>query len=318
MNLIILMGVIRLQTGNKLSEVWNQHLKWGVPINLVGGIIGGGALALAYEMFEALGVLVFFLPVIATSYSFRLYVSNMKEYVNKLEAANRDLDEANIGLLETLGAVIDAYDIYTYGHSTQVAIYAEAIAEKMGLSAEAQTTIVKAALVHDVGKIGIMDSIIGKPAALTDDEYNIVKRHPVIGAEIVGRMKGVQALVPLVRHHHERWDGYGYPDGLVGEEIPLGARVIAVADSFDAIFSDRPYRPTRSFKDARDEIARGAGIQFDPEVVAAFLALAEERERDFFKNSAALADRALLVAGLGAATTGARILKKSMIPDLPR
>jgi putative nucleotidyltransferase with HDIG domain len=237
-------------------------------------------------------------------------------YVNKLEELNRSLDEANRGLLETLGAVIDAYDVYTYGHSTQVAIYAEAIAEKMGLARDEQAVVIKAALVHDIGKIGVVDSIFSKEGAPTDEEWNLVQRHPIIGAEIVGRMKGLQELVPLVRHHHERWDGRGYPDGLEGEEIPLGARILALADSLDAMCSDRPYRRTRSFEEVMEEIAECSGTQFDPDVVKAFFAVAREKGRDFFKNSAVTVDKVLRKNGVASAShNDLRYLKKSMVAD---
>ena len=172
-------------------------------------------------MFTYLGLAVFLLPILATSYSFRLYVSNSKVYVDQLEKVNKNLDDANMGLLETLGAVIDAYDMYTFGHSTQVAVYAGELATRLGMSPEEHQKIIKAALVHDLGKVPIYDSIIRKKGRLTDEEYNLLKRHPAIGAEIISRMKGLQDLIPIVRHHHERWDGLGYPDGLAGEEIPL-------------------------------------------------------------------------------------------------
>jgi len=313
-NVIILLGVIALQTERHPLDIWRRDLQWTAPISILGGVLGGGALALAYEMFGVLGLAVFFLPVLATSYSFRLYVANTKDYVNRLEEVNRSLDEANLGLLETLGAVIDAYDVYTYGHSTQVAVYAGAIAEKMNLPAEEQSVVVKAALVHDVGKIGVMDSIFSKGGPLTDEECNLVRRHPIIGAEILGRTKGLQELVPVVRHHHERWDGGGYPDGLEGEEIPLGARILALADTLDALCSDRPYRRTRSFKEVMEEIAECSGTQFDPDVVKAFFAVAEERDRDFFKNSAVTVDKVLRKNGVASISKDLRYLKKSMMP----
>ncbi len=314
-NLAILIGVITLQTGRPPWQIWRQDFQWAAPIAVVGGVLGGGSLALAYAMFGVLGLAVFFLPVLSIAYSFRLYVANTSGYLEQLETMNSSLDEANIGLLETLGAVIDAYDVYTNGHAAQVAIYAEAIANKMGLSPDEQALIVKAALVHDVGKIGVMDSIMGKPGRLTDAEFDLMKRHPVIGAEIVGRMKGLQDLLPLVRSHHERWDGRGYPDGLVAEEAPLGARILTLADSLDAMFSDRPYRPLRSFEEVKVEIERCAGAQFDPLVVDAFLALAAEQDEAFFRNSAATVDRAVSLFGLDNLDTAARLLKKSMIPS---
>ena len=238
----------------------------------------------------------------------------MKGYVDKLEDMNLTLGEINLGLLETLGAIIDAYDVYTYGHSTQVATYAAAIVERLDLPPDEQARVVKAALIHDLGKVGIMDSIISKPGPLTDEEYNILKRHPVIGAEIINRMKGFQDLVPLVRHHHERWDGRGYPDGLEKDEIPIGARVLAMADSLDAMLSDRPYRPTRSMKEVVEEVTSCTGTQFDPVVVEAFFDVKATKPRDFFKNSAAFIDKSVLVNQMGYISGGMRyFIKKDML-----
>jgi putative nucleotidyltransferase with HDIG domain len=237
----------------------------------------------------------------------------MRDYVNQLEEANINLEKSNLGLLETIGAIIDADDTYTYGHSTQVASYVAAICEKMALPSKQQEIIVKAALVHDIGKVGVMDTIVSKPSALTDDERNIMKRHPNIGAEILERMEGFLDLVPIVRHHHERWDGKGYPDGLQGDEIPLGARIMAVADTADAMLSDRPYRPTRSLKEVSVEIQRLSGTQFDPQVAEAFIKLLKDKERGFFKNSAATVDQKLRVSEAKKIGIDNRYLKKSMI-----
>jgi putative nucleotidyltransferase with HDIG domain len=317
-NVAILIGVLVLQTRRHPLEIWKRDFQWASPIAILGGIVGGGALALAYEMFNVVGVAVFFLPVLTTGYAFRLYVDNMKGYVDRLEEVNLTLEESNLELLETLGAVIDAYDVYTYGHSTQVAVYAGAIAEKMNLSPKEQAVVVRAALVHDIGKVGIVDSITAKTGRLTDEEYNVMRRHPAIGAQIVGQMKGLQELTPLVRHHHERWDGGGYPDGLEGAEIPLGARILALADTLDAMFSDRPYRSTRSFREVVEEIVCSSGEQYDSDVVEAFLVLAKEKGRDFFANSAASVDRAVQVARVASTDDGGvrYFLKKSMLADL--
>ena len=219
--------------------------------------------------------------------------------------------EINIDLLDTLSGVIDAYDLYTYGHSRQVATYARAIAEKMGLSPDEQTLIVKAALVHDIGKVGISDSIISKEGRLTDQEYQIIKRHTIIGAEIVGHMKGLKDLVPLIRSHHEHWDGKGYPDGLIKDEIPLGARILSVADTLDVIMSDRPYRTTRSFREAREEMVRCSGTQFDPDIIDALMVVAAEKGPAFFKNSAATVDHTVPLKDTS--PTIPRFLKKSMM-----
>jgi putative nucleotidyltransferase with HDIG domain len=314
-NLTLLVGVIFLQTGRNPIEIWGQDFSWGVPIHILGGILGGGALALAYESFSILGLLVFFLPVLMTSYSFRLYANNMRNVVDRLEEINRDLDESNIELLHTLGAVIDAYDAYTYGHSTQVALYARALGEQLGYPKKELDLLFKAGLIHDLGKIGITDTIISKQGPLTDEEYSIVKRHVLIGADIVGQMKGLYELVPLVKHHHERWDGKGYPHGLKGEAIPLGARILALADSLDTMFSDRPFRQTMGFDEVVEEIQGCSGTQFDPQVVAAFLALAQVRGNAFFKNSAATVDKSIQDTGIANFSHSLRYMKKSMISD---
>lgn len=314
-NIAILIGVLTLQTGERPLQIWRKNFAWGMPITVIGGVVGGGALAMAYQMFGVFGVLVFLLPVAAIGYSFRLYIANTRVYVNQLEELNKDLDDANVGLLETLGAVIDADDMYTYGHSAQVAIYAEALAERLGVSKSEQILIVKAALVHDVGKVGIKDTIIGKQGRLTDEEYKVVKRHPVIGAEIVGRMKGLQELVPLVRHHHERWDGRGYPDGVGGEEIPMGSRILALADTVDAMYSDRPYRMTRNLKEVIDEVVRCSGTQFDPKVVEGFLELVQDKPAGFFKNSAVTVDTVLVMSGMPSIGSGRYMKRGTMTTE---
>jgi putative nucleotidyltransferase with HDIG domain len=328
-NIVLLIGVITLQTSRPPLMIWKQDFQWAVPISIVGGVLGGGAMAIAYQMFGLPGLLVFSLPVWLTSYSFRLYVRNTRGYVNRLEQLNKDLDlanrslnranqeleTANLELLETLGAVVDAYDVYTGGHSTQVAVYAVALAQKLGLPEEDQVRAAKAALVHDIGKVGVTDAIIGKQGPLSPEEYNLVKRHTTIGAEIVGRMTGLQELVPLVKHHHERWDGKGYPSGLTGEEIPLLARVLALADSIDVACSDRPYRHTFSFRQVREEIARCSGTQFDPQVVGAFFALLEEKGPEVLKNSAASVDKTIHLKAIGQISQTTRYLKKSQVAE---
>jgi putative nucleotidyltransferase with HDIG domain len=173
-------------------------------------------------------------------------------------------------LLERLSAALEARDPYTHGHSRRVTRYSEAIARGMGLTRAQVAKVRTAAAVHDVGKIRTPRDILNKPGRLTDEEFATVKRHTVDGAELVADM-GDRELTAMVRHHHERLDGRGYPDGLGGEEIPLGARIIAVADTFDAITSTRSYRAGGKHKTALDILRREAGSQLDPAAVAAFL-----------------------------------------------
>lgn len=286
-NMSLLITVISLETGRKPGKIWIEDWQWAMPITVSSGIVGGGALAVAYEVAGALGLAIFILPVIATNYAFQVYVNNLRSYVDQLEIANKQLDETNLNLLHTLGSIIDAYDLYTFGHSAQVARYAGAIAETMNLPLAEQTAIVRGALIHDIGKVGVTDAIIGKPGRLTDEEFEMMKLHTVIGADIVSQMPMLQHLVPLVRNHHERWDGRGYPDGLKGEESALAARIVAVADSVEVMLSDRPYQAARSLEEVIAEVIRCSGKQYDPTVVAAFVAVAQSKGKEFFINSAA-------------------------------
>ena len=173
-------------------------------------------------------------------------------------------------LLRVLAAALEAEDRYTRGHSDRVARYAGSIGRRMGLSTREVEAVRAAALVHDVGKLRIPAEVLNKPTRLTDAEFDLIKRHPVDGAEMVTSL-GNEELTSVVRHHHERMDGKGYPDGLAGEQIPLGARIIAVADTFDAITSVRPYRPRRAHKQALDILTAEQGLQLDREAVRAFL-----------------------------------------------
>ena len=313
-NLTLLIGVMALQTGLNPLIIWQQDFQWGVPINFVGGVFGGMLLALAYEKLGLSGLIVFFLPVLSIGYSFRMYVNHTKRYVSRLEEVNATLDTVNIGLLESLGAVIDAFDLYTYGHSTQVSIYARALAGAMDLPKDEQANIFKAALIHDIGKIGITEKIICKPGKLTTEEMNTIRQHPIIGADIVRRMEGLHDLVPLIRHHHERWDGTGYPAGLAGEEIPIGARIIALADAVDAMYSSRPYRETLTFEEMIAEVGSNSGVQFDPQVAQVFLSVIAQKGPEFFRNSASSIDESVNLSAIGRRV---RFLKRSMVPAEP-
>jgi len=173
-------------------------------------------------------------------------------------------------------AAVDARDPYTRAHSVSVAAYAVAIGRRMGLSAEAVESLRKAALLHDVGKIGVPDAILTKPGPLTPDEFAAVKRHPEIAIEILGHLSVLADQLPLILHHHERYDGRGYPSGLVGEGIPIGARILAVADALDTMLSQRTYKPAYNVDQVRAELIACSGRQFDPAVVQATLALLDE------------------------------------------
>ena len=181
------------------------------------------------------------------------------------------LEEAFVGTIRSLAEAIDAKDPSTRGHSDWVSKYAVMIGRQIGLDNSALDVLKYAGYLHDVGKIGIPDTVLGKTGHLTVDEWKLMKKHPLVSAKILEPVKITPALKAAVRHHHERFDGKGYPYGLAGESIPLEARIMAVADSYEAMTSDRPYRKALSDEEAVDELKRCAGTQFDPACVDAFL-----------------------------------------------
>jgi response regulator RpfG family c-di-GMP phosphodiesterase len=190
-----------------------------------------------------------------------------------------DLQRTHFEAMKALAQAIEAKDQYTRGHCDRTVGYAMAIAEKLELSEEERRSLRYAAFLHDVGKIGIHESILAKEGRLTEDEYRMMQAHPSMGAEIIKGVEFLKPVVPLVYHHQERYDGKGYPAGLSGEAIPLGARIVAVLDTFDAMTSDRPYRKAMGLDQAMSELRRCAGTQFDPRVVEAFILVLEEQSR---------------------------------------
>ncbi|TMJ03243.1 MAG: HD-GYP domain-containing protein [Bacillati bacterium ANGP1] len=188
-----------------------------------------------------------------------------------LEGQQGALRQAFIGIIRSLANAVDARDMSTAHHSSRVAEYSEAITREMGLDEAIVAEVQVAALLHDIGKLGIRDEILAKEGKLTSEEWAAMRRHPIQGYEILAPVPIPETAKLAIRHSHERWDGTGYPDGLAGNEIPIGARVILVADAYEAMVTDRPYRRAMSPLRAIEEIQRGAGTQFDPEVVAVFL-----------------------------------------------
>ena len=208
----------------------------------------------------------------------------IKEMNEQLVEANAQLKDAYYGTIESLRLAVDAKDSYTRGHSDRVSYYSVLIGKQLGLSEEDLDILKQGALFHDVGKIGIPDAILQKPGKLTDDEYDDIKNHPSIGAKILGPAKIFEPLIPMVLHHHERYDGRGYPGGLKGEEIPFMARIVCVADSFDAMTSDRAYRPRFTVVKAMEEMENCKGTQFDPELVDAFMIAMKNNKEQVIKD----------------------------------
>ncbi len=188
------------------------------------------------------------------------------------------MEKLSFHVVRTLAEAIDAKDAYTNGHSSRVAEYSREIARRYGYDAKQQDDIYMMGLLHDVGKIGVPDAVINKPGHLTDEEYEKLKEHPVKEAKILANIKEMPKLVTGARWHHERFDGKGYPDGLKGDDIPEEARIIAVADSYDAMTSNRSYRDLLPQSKVRQEICNGVDTQFDPQFANIMLEMMDEDE----------------------------------------
>jgi putative nucleotidyltransferase with HDIG domain len=238
-------------------------------------------LAYSYRAISPWSVLLFLVPAFAAQRLFLLY-RQQRETAEELAAVNEQLEKANLSFATGLVATLDARDRYTAGHSAAVAVYARDIAARMGLPEDQQRLVHLCGLVHDIGKIGLAPGLLEKPGALTLDERRQMEEHSVIGERILSQVDDYSEIARIVRHHHERMDGHGYPDKIAGAEIPLLSRIIAVADAYDAMTSDRPYRDAMPSQVARMRLAQAVETQFDTTVVAAFeaiLATADEAYR---------------------------------------
>jgi putative nucleotidyltransferase with HDIG domain len=198
------------------------------------------------------------------------YAADLREIFKRERRRAQELRESYMATVRALSNAVEARDAYTGKHAERVTAYGMELARAVGLSVEESPQIEFGFLLHDIGKVAVPDAILFKTSQLTAEEYALIAQHPVVGAEILRDVDFIGEGKLVVRHHHERWDGTGYPDGLVGEEIPLAARVFAVADTLDALTTDRPYRPASDWTQARMEIRRFSGSQFDPTVVAAY------------------------------------------------
>jgi HD-GYP domain-containing protein (c-di-GMP phosphodiesterase class II) len=191
----------------------------------------------------------------------------------ELHEAMQGIKEMYVATMTSLAEVVEAKDSTTRGHLDRTHRVGLALAERIDPELAARPEVGYGFFLHDIGKVGVPESVLCKPGPLDDEEWAVMREHPAIGAQIVSPIRFLAGAVEIVRTHHERWDGLGYPSGLRGEEIPLAARIFAIADSFDAMTSDRPYRPAMPLERALEEIEDGAGTQFDPDVAYAFLDL---------------------------------------------
>lgn len=254
-NYFILSLLLYFWGGSKFFSTFIENIRMGL-LNVICMVPLGIIIAEVFNAYSYIGVIVIFGPILLARYSFVLYLSMKKSYVDTVKA---------------LSLAIEAKDRYTEGHSNRVVNYVEMIAKKMKFSESHLENLRIASLLHDIGKIGIPESILNKPGKLSDEEYSTIKEHPIIGANIVKDVDALKKCTDIIKYHHERYDGNGYPEGLKGDKIPLDAYIIALADAFDAMCSDRPYRKAMSREQASNIIKAERGRQFNPDVADIFL-----------------------------------------------
>ena len=286
--------IISMTSGRSFRASYRENFGWLFPHYVVLGVVAG-ALCLIYAEIGVASILVLALPLLLTRYAMEQFVDRTRDNVLRLERSNdqlqhayveiRDISEqlrdAYTGTLESLVTALDVRDQETRGHSMRVATHSVDVARMLGIKDEEELAFVyRGALMHDVGKIGVPDAILLKPGKLTEEEWEFMRKHAAMGYKILAQVPYLRPAAKIVLAHHERWDGDGYPRRLKGEDIPLGARIFALADTYDAIISDRPYRAGQTPEAAFAEILRCAGSQFDPKVIEAFEAIFPEWQNE--------------------------------------
>lgn len=249
-----------------IPALWWQHFPW-FSLNYFGGV-SAAALLVSYTRSVDIGAVSVILPLLVISYlSYRTSLDRVQDAQNHVE----QLNELYMSTIETLAMAVDAKDQITHGHIRRVQVFAVELAKRLGVTNEHQLHAIQAAaLLHDMGKLAIPEHILNKPGKLTATEFDKMKQHANIGADLLSSIKFPYPVVPIVRHHHEQWNGKGYPSGISGTDIPLGARILSVVDCFDALTSDRPYRPALSDEEAFAILRERSGSMYDPLVVDTF------------------------------------------------
>ena len=279
-NYLQLSGIVAIATGRSFASQVRESLSI-VPYNLCYGYAAIGFVAL-HDRFSTLGFTFALAPVAALqvflmvlSRRTRIHEEQRDHLLDQLKQESIRVERSYDATLVALTHALDARDKETEGHSRRVVEYTRLVAVRLGIEGEPLKLLCHGALLHDIGKIGVPDAILHKPGPLTEEEWQVMRRHPEVGALMVEEVEYLTEARRIILHHHERWDGRGYPLGLRGTQISLGARAFAIADTVDAITQDRPYRRGRSFDEAREELRKHRGTQFDPDAVDAFLDLPE-------------------------------------------
>jgi diguanylate cyclase (GGDEF)-like protein/putative nucleotidyltransferase with HDIG domain len=283
---------IHLFRGTPTQEIWNRQFRWLAIYYLLFGAFAY-TLGFGYITLGPIGIIFMITPLFLLRFSQKQYIDHTKEAVDKLRKKNLELQQRsdeihqlNEDLLNSFAYLLDLRDPFVHGHSQQVAYYAVEIGKRFGLNSSRLENLRKAGILHDIGKMVISDSILMKPGKLTESEFEEVKNHVTLGANLIRQCSSINHLSPIVENHHEQYSGNGYPKGIKENEIPLEARILGLADSVEAMSSDRPYRKALNFREITAEIKRCRGTQFDPEVVDTFLELLEERGEEFLVNTA--------------------------------
>ena len=275
-----------LRHGTRPLELW-RLLRGSIAVSVALYAPVTALIAFTYGRVGVEVLAFFVVPLIAAHLSFRMHarqaqlIEELGDSNARLEAANEHLRRVNVSFAAAMVRALDSRDKYTAGHSAAVAVYCRDIAVELGLPEADVTRVHLAALVHDIGKIGINAELLEKRSALDDDEWAEMRRHPEIGARILAEVEDYSDIALVVRSHHERWDGVGYPDGLAGHAIPRLARIIAVADSYNAMTSDRAYRAAMTTDRAIQQLILGRGSQFEAPLVDAFLAVLERETEPY-------------------------------------
>jgi diguanylate cyclase (GGDEF)-like protein/putative nucleotidyltransferase with HDIG domain len=279
MNTMSVSGVIAMTERRNPVVVWKECYLWSFPYYLLGALIAGGVSVI--NRFLGWQVAILVLPIVYWIYrSYRTYLDRLEKEKKHTE----EIADLHLRTIEALSLAIEAKDHNTHDHLKRVQAYAMRIGEDLGLKQSELDAVRAAALLHDIGKLAVPEQILSKPGRLTPEEFEKMKIHPVVGAEILNRVQFPYPVVPIVRSHHEKWDGTGYPDALSGEEIPIGARILSVVDCFDALTSERPYRRAMSPEEAMKHLRAEKGKSFDPRVVDGIELRYQELEEGISKS----------------------------------
>jgi diguanylate cyclase (GGDEF)-like protein/putative nucleotidyltransferase with HDIG domain len=269
LNTLSVSGIIAMTEGGNPVRVWKECYLWAFPYYLLGALIACGVSAINRLVGWQFGLLAF--PVVYLIYrSYRTYLNRLEAEKKHAEAQKKHAEEIaalHLRTIEALSLAIEAKDHTTHDHLRRVQVYAVEIAKELGLDQGHLNAVRAAAMLHDIGKLAVPEHILSKPGRLTPEEFEKMKIHPIVGAEILDRVQFPYPVVPIVRSHHEKWDGSGYPDGLKSEAIPIGARILSVVDCFDALSSERPYRQAMTPQEAMNALKAEKGKSFDPRIV---------------------------------------------------